>query len=103
MHEKRIEDNTAAVEAHNTSQSPTDLELVQFHSLDPDDSRIERLALAFVRYVRKATPSLLLVLGDLVGLVAAGQIAIWSVRLSRQFVSSRPRMPLRSRLRTHRL
>ncbi len=77
MDDKRVEDNTAAVEAHDASQSPTDLELVQFHSLDSDDSKIERLALAFVRHVRNTTPNLLLVLGDLVGLVVAGQTALW--------------------------
>lgn len=50
---------------------------VQFYSFDAGTSRTERLALAMVRAVRRATPTALLILSDLAGLVAAGQTAVW--------------------------
>ncbi len=77
MHDKRLEDNTATTDVRDTGRAPADSRLFQFHSLDSNNSRVERLALAVVRSIRSVTPSLLLILGDLAGLIAASQIAIW--------------------------
>lgn len=50
---------------------------VQFYSLDSESSRTERLALTFVRAIRRGIPTALLIFGDLTALITAGQTAIW--------------------------
>jgi Undecaprenyl-phosphate galactose phosphotransferase WbaP len=80
MDDERAEDNAAAIEARNTDPSATaatDSKPIQSTSLDPNNSRIKRLALAAARGMCKTAPSILLMVGDLTGLVAAGQMGIW--------------------------
>lgn len=80
MSDKFVNKADASTAAGTSDAGPAasaEARIVQFLSLDSDSSRTERLALAFVRFLRHLAPSVLLLLGDFAGLIAAGQMAIW--------------------------